>query len=139
MAASCAQTPALPHQEWRQGRPPPLYNKTGPLTTTFCFWPRRNRTTGTPTILLPDTRTLGQLVQPEQFNEHIHIDFTSTCVRLNYLYFTRKNALLFFLLFRLLQKKSCNVCKYVDKNQLKSKSIMLLFLLETEVLKFERL
>lgn len=81
MAASCAQTPALPHQEWRQGRPPPLYNKTGPLTTTFCFWPRRNRTTGTPTILLPDTRTLGQLVQPEQFNEHIHIDFTSTCVR----------------------------------------------------------
>lgn len=70
---------------------------------------------------------------------HLHV-----YVRLNYLYlnFTRKNALLFFLLFRPLQKKvlqRMQVCKYVDKNQLKSKSIMLLFLLETEVLKFEQL
>lgn len=44
-----------------------------------------------------------------------------------------------FYYFDVYKKKSCNVCKYVDKNQLKSKSIMLLFLLETEVLKFERL
>lgn len=46
-----------------------------------------------------------------------------------------------FYYFDLYKKKSCNVCKYmyVDKNQLKSKSIMLLFLLETEVLKFEQL
>lgn len=141
MAANCAQTPALPHQEWRQGRPPPLYNKTGPLTTTFCFWPRRNRTTGTPTILLPDTRTLGQLVQPEQFNEHIHIDFTSTCVREVKLFILYKKEciIILFIISTFTKKKSCNVCKYVDKNQLKSKSIMLLFLLETEVLKFERL
>lgn len=141
MAASCAQTPALPHQEWRQGRPPPLYNKTGPLTTAFCFWPRRNRTTGTPTILLPDTRKLGQLVQPEQFNEHIHIDFTSTCVREVKLFILYKKEciIILFIISTFTKKKSCNVCKYVDKNQLKSKSIMLLFLLEIEVLKFERL
>lgn len=146
MAASCAQTPALPHQEWRQGRPPPLYNKTGPPTTAFYFWPRRNRTTGTPTILLPDTRTLGQLVQPEQFNEHIHNDFTSTCVRevkLFILYTLQERMHYYsFYYFDFYKKKvlqRMQVCKYVDKNQLKSKSIMLLFLLETEVLKFEQL
>lgn len=111
--------PALPHQEWTQDRPPPLYNKTGPPTMTFYFLQRSNRTIGIPTILLPDNHILCHLVQSEKIQWtyiRIYIDFTSTSVRFNRLYFTRKNAFFYYIEFY--KKKSCNVCKYVDINQI---------------------
>lgn len=109
MAASCTQTPALPHQEWTQDRPPPLYNKTGPPTMTFYFLQRSNRTIGIPTILLPDNHILCHLVQSEKIQW--------TYIRIYIDVYTLQERMHFFIT-SIFTKKSCKVCKYVDINQI---------------------